>query len=450
MRILFVVHGFPPYSVGGTEIYTYNLAKELNKSHEVYVFHRRADPSQEEYAISNELFNGLHVTAITNTFRNVVDFSMTYKNEVIAKQFSTFVDRIKPDIVHFQHLTCLSTSLISVCHNKGIPTMFTLNDYWMICQRGQLLQPDLSLCTGPEDAKCARCMAVQIHSLSPAVEHNRASAILERRGTPYGRAVIGIVRRALAYLKGRSQSQGAVTVMRQRTKHIRAMLNQTDLFIAPSRFLRSQFIRFGVSPEEILFLDYGMNLRLFEGLKKIPSEILRFGFIGSIIPSKGVHVLVQAFNGIDPDRAILRIWGPDLPYDGYENYGQELRSMATNPSIHFMGGFDNINVAQVLAGIDVLVVPSIWYENSPLTIHEAFLARTPVITADLGGMAEYVRHLHNGLLFQPRDPVDLRTQIMTLIKDPGLLEALRANTPPVKSMAQNALEMERLYHDLIS
>ena len=449
MRILFVVHGFPPYSVGGTEIYTYNLAKELNKSHEVYIFYRRADPSQEEYTVSNELFKGLQLTAINNTFRNIVDFSMTYKNEVIARKFSTFIDEIKPDIVHFQHLTCLSTSLISVCHSKGIPTVFTLHDYWMVCQRGQLLQPDLSLCSGPEDAKCAKCMATQIRSLSPAMTHNKAGATLEQHSALYNR-VTAKVKQALAhFLKKRSQAQWAVMVMRRRTKHIWAMLNQIDLFIAPSRFHRNQFIRFGVPPDKILFLDNGINLRLFENFKKTPSEILRFGFIGSIIPSKGVHVLVEAFNGIDPDRAMLCIWGPDLPYDGYENYGQELRSMAANPSIHFMGDFDNINVARVLAEIDVLIVPSIWYENSPLTIHEAFAAKIPVIASNLGGMAEYVSHLKNGLLFEPRNSADLRAKINTLINNPGLIEAFSKNIGPVKTIEENARELEEVYRQLL-
>jgi glycosyltransferase involved in cell wall biosynthesis len=227
------------------------------------------------------------------------------------------------------------------------------------------------------------------------------------------------------------------------------MLDKVDLFLAPSHFLRETFLRVGLPAEKIRYSDYGMNLELFAEFQRTPSDLLRFGFTGTLIPSKGVHVLVEAFNGIAPARASLQIWGMDLPYDGYEHYGHELRQLATNPSIRFMGPYANTEVARILAEIDVLVVPSIWYENSPLTIHEAFLSHTPVIAANLGGMAEYVQHMHNGLLFRPRDPADLRAQMMTLIENPDLLELLRANISAVKSIAENALEMERLYHELI-
>jgi len=227
--------------------------------------------------------------------------------------------------------------------------------------------------------------------------------------------------------------------------HVGEMLEAVDLFIAPSHFLRDFFIAHGVPADRIIYSDNGMQVAHFAGFRREPSDQLRFGFIGTLIPSKGVHILIEAFNPVPPNRARLLIFGVDVPFDGWPGYDCDLRRMATNPSIAFMGGFANEQVADVLSSIDVLVVPSIWYENSPLTIHEAFLARIPVIAANLGGMAEYVHHMHNGLLFRPRDPADLRTQMMKLIENPGLLEVLRTNIPAVKSIAENAAEMEELY-----
>jgi glycosyltransferase involved in cell wall biosynthesis len=227
------------------------------------------------------------------------------------------------------------------------------------------------------------------------------------------------------------------------------MLDKVDLFLAPSHFLRETFLRVGLPAEKIRYSDNGMNLKLFAGFQRTPSDRLRFGFTGILIPSKGVHVLVEAFNGIDPAQASLHIWGMDLPYDGYEHYGQELRQRATNPSIHFMGPYANTDVARVLAEIDVLVVPSIWYENSPLTIHEAFLSRTPVIATDLGGMAEYVQHSVNGLLFAPRGVADLRAKMQQVLDDPLLLDRLRQGIGTFKSIEENAAELEEIYIRLV-
>jgi len=113
-----------------------------------------------------------------------------------------------------------------------------------------------------------------------------------------------------------------------------------------------------------------------------------------------------------------------------------------------MGGYDNAQIAAILSGIDVVVVPSIWYESFSLTVHEAFAAKIPVIASNLGAMAEYVQHETNGLLFEPRNAADLRSQILRLIENPSLVEALRANIPAVKSIEENAAEMETIYRQL--
>ena len=450
MRILFVVHGFPPHNMAGTELYTYYLAQALKeRGHEVVVFHRLANPDAPEYELTEGQYEGLTVFRVNNTWRRVSDFSLTYRNEDIAARFADVLDQTKPDVVHVQHLTCLSTSIIAQCEQRRIPSVLTLNDYWLLCQRGQLLQGDLSLCSGPDDDKCAQCLAPQIHSLSPAV---RRTPLLSTALARAGQAWWGRAGRALSHtwarLQARRQPDQAVAAIRQRRLHVAEMLDKVDVFLAPSHFLRDMFSRFGLPAEKMRYSDYGLNRQLFADFQRTSSDHLRFGFTGTLIPSKGVHVLVAAFNGIAPDVASLHIWGMDLPYDGYEHYGQELRQLATDPNIHFQGPYANTDVARILAEVDVLVVPSIWYENSPLTIHEAFIAMTQVIAANLGGMAEYVQHEKNGLLFEPRNAADLCNQIQRLIENPSLVEALRANIPAVKSIEENAAEMETIYRQL--
>lgn len=455
LRILLVAHGLFPQSVGGTEIYTYYLARELHRRNQVYVFHRQADPAQEEYAVTNYSLNGMQVTSINNNFRKVLDFSMTYKNDIIAGIFTDFLDQVRPDIVHFQHLICLSTSLVSACQERNIPTVLTLHDYWFLCQRSQLLRPDLSICSGPEDRKCADCLSEQLSAFSTPLRRHSSlwSVVTGKRGALLGR-IASTLRALYVQLDVGLHPGRAVDTIQARTDHIREMLKGVNLLITPSRFHRTQHIalgaRFGITPERIHFSDNGMNTGLFADFQKKPADRLRFGFMGSIIPSKGLHVLIKAFNRVSQDAATLRIHGVDLPYDGYETYPQDVRRMVMNPNIQFMGGFSNAQVPRVLSEIDVLIVPSIWYENSPLTIHEAFVAKIPVIASNIGGMAEYVHHMENGLLFQVGDHEDLNAKINAFIEDPNLVERLSGNIGPVKTIEENAEELEEIYGKLIT
>ena len=105
-------------------------------------------------------------------------------------------------------------------------------------------------------------------------------------------------------------------------------------------------------------------------------------------------------------------------------------------------------VGSILARLDALVVPSIWYENSPLTIQEAMLAGTPIITSDLGGMAKLVQDGVNGLTFEPRDAAGLQSAIQRLIDDEALRRRLRPRREEVKDLATSAQEHLKLYQEL--
>ena len=105
--------------------------------------------------------------------------------------------------------------------------------------------------------------------------------------------------------------------------------------------------------------------------------------------------------------------------------------------------------AVFLAEVDVVIVPSIWYENAPLVIREAFLARRPVITADFGGMREWVRDGVNGLLFQPRNVDDLRQKINRFITEPDLVTQLSQAFPAVRSISEDATLLGKHYQRLL-
>lgn len=148
--------------------------------------------------------------------------------------------------------------------------------------------------------------------------------------------------------------------------------------------------------------------------------------------------------------AELKIYGDFVPYGAFEDYPDLLQGLVSNKRIRFMGGYRHCNIADIMAEIDALVVPSIWHENSPLTIHEAFLSKTPIIATDIGGMAEPVQDDINGLLFTTGSARDLREKIERIIRQPDLIGRLSKDIRPVKAIEENAGEIERLYHELIA
>ena len=192
------------------------------------------------------------------------------------------------------------------------------------------------------------------------------------------------------------------------------------------------------------------------GRKRVGGEPFTFGYIGTHIPAKGVDHLIQAFGGL-PGDSRLRIWGRDR---GVETQG--LRALANSlpgsggERVEWMGEYRNQDIVQdVFNRCDAIVVPSIWAENSPLVIHESQQARIPVITADYGGMAEYVHHAQNGLLFTHRDPKSLTKQMRRLADDPELARSLgsrgymQSADGNVPDMQTHAIAVEEIYRSLV-
>lgn len=445
MRIVHVVQGMPPESLGGTEMYAAHLAGALRpRGHEVHVFTRLNDPRRPEYAVDMVSYDGFPVTRINNTFTRLPTFAHSYLNPIVAQSFGKFLDSISPEIVHFHHLMYLSTTCIQETAQRGIPVMMTLHDYWLICQRGRFLKPDLSQCTGQSDEGCARCFAY----------------LLSERLTPFYQRLKPVpgkhlwvrdwLRRAYGkYVVLRPPSAEARQQIAQRMAHIHEICKAVSLFLAPSRFLREQFLAFGIPAEKILFSEYGMSPLMCDDKKtRQPEAPVVFGYIGVVDPVKGIHHLVEAVAPLTG--AELRIYGGEADYAPYPDRAQFLAQLRHSPHIRMMGRYDNQELGRILSEVDVVVVPSIWYENAPLVIREAFLAHKPVVTAAFGGMQEWVQEGVNGLLFRPRDVTDLRRVLEQFIADPTLVAKLSRHFPPVCSIADDAEAMEAHYRSLLN
>src|SRR5439155_3810422 len=129
----------------------------------------------------------------------------------------------------------------------------------------------------------------------------------------------------------------------------------------------------------------------------------------------------------------------------FPEYVATLRRAAAGVPVTFHGGFDRANVAEVYDALDVLVVPSLWPENSPLVIHEAFMHGVTVVGSRTGGIPGLVVDGVNGLLADAFSSESLRRALQRLISDPGLRARLAADAPPVKTIAEDAAEWDARY-----
>jgi len=441
MKILQVVHSFIPYTMAGTEVYSYRLSKELSKQHQVFVFFRVNLAKEKEYALIYNKLDELETYAINHTFRFCNSFKATYSDEAINKKFGELLDKIKPDIVHIHHLLFLSHGIVREIKKRNIPIVYTLHDYWLICYRGQLVKDDLTVCTVNSISQCRECLKYLLVIKNYAMFLYR---LLRRNAPPF---LLGLLKK---FYLGISTAQSLKEI--EKLKNSREELfSKIDLFIAPSNFIKNEFIKHGLVGDKIIYSAYGFDSNGLFSLGKSESSILRFGYLGTLLPMKGVDILISAFKGIDNKNTKLLIYGKLFCYSNFEYYPGFLKKSIGNDSrIELKGGYDNKDVGKILSNIDVLIVPSIWLENSPLVIQESFLAKTPVIASRIGGIPELVSDGINGLLFNPGDSGDLKEKMQYIIDSPGVLKKFRENMPKVKAIADNAKETQETYSKLIA
>lgn len=445
MRIAQVVHGLPPEYLGGTETYVAHLSQALaRRGHVVTVFSRVADAARAEYDVDAVQRDGVSVTRVNNSFNQLPRFALSYENPEITRRFGAFLEAAAPEVVHFHHLMYLSTSCVTEAVRRRIPVVMTLHDYWLICQRGRFLKPDLSVCSGQSDEGCARCFAhVLERDLAPVYQRFKPALGKHSRARDFLRRAHG------KYIALRPPSAQAVQQIRDRMAYIRAVCQEVALFLAPSHFLRDQFLAFGVPPEKIVFSECGLPEQpTASQLAAPPRQQLIFGYIGVVDPVKGIHLLVEAFAPLRG--AELRIYGGETDYAPYPDRARFLTYLHQSPHIRLMGRYENQDVGRILGEVDIVVAPSIWYENAPLVIREAFLARKPVVTAAFGGMQEWVRDGVNGLLFRPRDVDDLRRTLERFLVEPDLVRRLSNHFPAVQSISADAQALEERYRVLVT
>jgi glycosyltransferase involved in cell wall biosynthesis len=235
-----------------------------------------------------------------------------------------------------------------------------------------------------------------------------------------------------------------------RRMHLGNMLGVVDIFVAPSLTAREKFVSWGIEPARIAMVKGGVPTPAATGDESTRQRPSRFGFFGTIAPHKGVLVALDAVARLpDVSDATLSLHGQEAfqAPEFRERFAHALRR-TRGRAVH-EGPYARADLDRLVAAVDWVIVPSTWWENAPLVILEALARGRPVIAADVGGMAELVRHGHNGLLFRRGNSSDLAQVMIRATEEPDLWTSLRANIARGPTLAEAASAYADLYERLL-
>ena len=437
MKIILVVHQFFPESRAGTEVLTLEMAKEfVSRGHEVLVIAGKRNNGPTGH-VSTEAYEGVRVARISVAMLPVNQrMSGHITNSGVELVFRQIVKEFHPDIVHFNHVMAISVSLITIAKKEGAYVIFSATDFWAICPTTKLYREwEGAVCTDTENAAaCFRCLLPKSKRLPVWLikGYLKLGKVLPIQGSVLSLA----------------------NDLQVRNKLMMDAINTADTVLVATRFMEELLVRHGASANKVKHLSFGVNIGSSQVTpkKERGGRPLRVGFIGSIVPVKGPQILLQAYEFLGPlkTQAEIRIYG-DMESAG--DFGDYLVALArqAGPGIEFCGTFSHDEIGSVLAELDVLTVPSIWFENTPLVLCSALASQTPVLVSDLGGMVEIVEEGINGFSFSAGSAQELAKLLENFIADqyltPSLSESMKRRH--IKNSTEYAIEVERLYLSLM-
>jgi len=446
MRILQVIHQFPPFSSQGSEMHCLQLSRALQQmGHEVGVFHVSNTTPRFPIRLERRNQDGLRTFHCIDggEYSRIAD----WPNPFLHDSFRSALAEFRPGVVHFHNYLSLGDDLVGTARSSGATILYTLHDFGLICPSTHLLQSDGRLCGKCRPSFFQDCCPLPIRTSGgrppwvrgklPSLARWRQFAANQR--SPLPRLLLSGAVSLAEQILGHPESTSVDSKKHFYLEATQRLAQNVHRFIAPSAFLRGRFIECGFPASRVVHHRYG--LAHFPQPPHRPSTDgkLRFGFIGAFHSQKGVQVLLEAFKRLS-GRANLHIHGSSF---GSPISEAHFRRITADPAGGFVvhGRYDNSDLGRILGGLDAVVVPSIWFENSPLTIQEAQIAGVPVITSNQGGMAELVRDGVDGLHFRLGDPDDLYRVLASVVDHPERLESLRRNAPSVPTIEEQAASL---------
>jgi glycosyltransferase involved in cell wall biosynthesis len=422
-RVLIVAPHFPPNRRGGTEEKAVAIAHSLTSRGvgvDIVCIERVERARRTNVTFEDDEYEGLRVRRIHLALGPHEDLRLWFEEPRLRASITRLIDERAPDLVHVLSGYLWGLAPLDAAREAGVASVVTLADFWFFCPTIQLVRGDGTLCPGPEPIECARCL----------YDARRPMRALDRRAPWFVRgwwtAMAAVPPAgALFGLPARLEK-----LARRRTRLVDG-LNACDAIASNTRFVGDWHASHGVNRARITVVPNAIatpasRLPHLEP----PAPPLRFAYLGQIVPIKGVDVLVRAFRR-------LRLQGHDVRLaihgnvNASESYVRELEQTSDgDPAITWAGPYAARDVLSILTGAHVVVVPSMWHENAPATILEAFLAGRPVIATRAGGISEIVRDGVDGLLFERGDVSDLERAMKRLLDEPDLLPRLTSGVRP--------------------
>ncbi|MBX3462431.1 MAG: glycosyltransferase [Planctomycetes bacterium] len=419
MRVLLLCHGLPPDSVGGVEQHVDGLATALAAAgHQVHVYARADLPHLPQGACTTATGGNPRITRVAYRWQGVDSLDATYLCPPMAAALRAFLDARRRagesfDVAHVHHLTGMSTDTLAELAAAGIPTVLTLHDYWLFCPRGQMFHRREEACAAATPARCAECLQATFPHWLDAGNRDAAVQAIQARAL----AALALPRR----------------------------------LVVPSARAIPPFAALGVPPSRFQVVENGVDTGRLHELEPPPAGPgpLRIGYFGTLLPSKGLHVLLDAVLAQPPGTVGLRIHGNAVPYHGDATYLTRcFQRLPPGAPVHYFGPYAADALPGLLAGVDVVAAPALWHEAFGLTVREGLAASRPVLVSRIGGLQDAIEDGVQGRVLPPGDVAAWQAAIGELAADRRLVQRLaRAARPRARGFAAMAADLLQVYAD---
>jgi glycosyltransferase involved in cell wall biosynthesis len=444
VKILLVANGYPPTAYGGVEIYTRTLAQPLHKAgHDVRVFCRESDHDRPDREIISDEIDGIPVTRVVNDFKDISAFQDTYIDAGIRTIFLEHLQAARPDIIHYQHWIALSADLPRASDEVGIPSLATLHDYWALCHRVHLQDWRRRRCPGPrQGGDCYRCVVGSARPRAWLRQFLRwgKRTTIGRFGQQVRRSFFRDSQSVMALTGTRADFDRRYEVFNENLATLRRILT-------PSNHVKQVFTANGYDTSGFEVLQLGIDALPPLGFSSIFPGSVSLAFIGSVLPAKGLHVLLEALRRVPSQRYTLDVFGR---MDADPVYGRRIKKLARRDSrVSLKGPFGVEDKGGIYANIDLLIIPSLVPETFSLVAREALLSGKSVIASRVGALPEIILDKVNGYLFTPGDTDELAGILTELDRQPERLRELDIPGPvPIISKEEHAEALLRNYREL--